>query len=470
MARKTLLTLALSGALAMAILITLTTGLTLAKAPDTSRRAYAEPASATVEYTLLTGGKTGQLVFVGVGGAIDGVVNPTLTANPGDVVKITLINGDGMLHDVTIDEFNVATDQFAELDEQDSITFAVDQIGEYIYYCSVPGHRQAGMWGKLIVGNPAAQGATGANIVHNPADLPAPVGEREPQTVRVELVAEEIVGQLADGTTMTYFTFNGQVPGPMLRVRVGDTVEVHLQNNTASQFPHSIDFHAATGPGGGAVYSNINPGEEATFSFRALNPGLFVYHCATPSVAHHIANGMYGMILVEPEGGLEPVDREFYVMQGEIYTEEPYGTLGYVHFDHEKMLAEAPEYFVFNGAAAALTTDENALRASVGETVRIYFGVGGPNFISSFHVIGEIMDRVYDQASLASSPLTDVQTTLVPPGGATIVEFKLDVPGRYILVDHALSRLERGLVGYLLVDGESDPAIFDGELTAGSGH
>ncbi len=470
MTRKALFPLALALVLAAAMFVTLTTGFALAKTSDPAANAGAEAAAATLEYTLLTGGDTGQLVFVGVGGDIDGVINPTLTANPGDVVKITMINGDGMLHDVVIDEFDARTEQIADVDAQDSITFTVDEVGEYVYYCSVPGHRQAGMWGKLIVGTPTGDSATGADIVRNPADVPAPVGDREPQTVRVDLVAEEVIGQLADGTTMTYFTFNGQVPGPMLRVRVGDTVEIHLSNETSSQFPHSIDFHAATGPGGGAVYSNINPGETAVFSFKTLAPGLFVYHCATPSVAHHIASGMYGMILVEPEGGLDPVDREFYVMQGEIYTEEPYGTQGFVHFDHDKMLAEAPEYFVFNGAAAGLTADDTALHAAVGETVRIFFGVGGPNFTSSFHVIGEIMDRVYDQASLTSAPLTDVQTTLVPPGGATMVEFSLDVPGRFILVDHALSRLERGLVGYLMVDGDPDPAIFGGELTEGSGH
>ncbi len=467
---KSILAFTLSLIVASGMILTAATGLSLAETPDTARDAGARSANVTVEYTLTTGGGTGQLVFVGVGGEIDGEINPTLRANPGDVVKITLLNDDGMLHDLVIDEFNVATDQFADRDAQDSITFTVDKIGEYVYYCSVPGHRQAGMWGKLVVGEPAAQGATGADIVRDPADVPPAIGEREPETVRVELVAEEVVGQLADGTVMTYFTFNGTVPGPMLRVRVGDTVEVAFRNETSSQFPHSVDFHAATGPGGGAVYSNLHPGEEAVFTFQALNPGLFVYHCATPSVAHHIANGMYGMILVEPEEGLPPVDREFYVMQGEIYTEEPYGTPGYVRFDHDKMLAEAPEYFVFNGAAGALTSEEHALRANVGETVRLYFGVGGPNFVSSFHVIGEIMDRVYDQASLTSPPLTDVQTTLVPPGGATVVEFALDVPGRFILVDHALSRAERGLVGHLVVEGEHDPAIFDGELTAGSGH
>jgi len=470
MLAKSILAFTLALIVATGMLITAATGLSLAETPDTGPDAGARSANVTVEYVLSTGGGTGQLVFVGVGGEIDGEINPTLRANPGDVVKITLINDDGMLHDLVIDEFNVATEQFAGRDEQDSITFTVDRLGEFVYYCSVPGHRQAGMWGKLIVGEPAAQGATGADIVRDPADVPPATAEREPQTVRVELVAEEVVGQLADGTVMTYFTFNGTVPGPMLRVRVGDTVEVAFRNETSSQFPHSVDFHAATGPGGGAVYSNLHPGQATVFTFKALNPGLFVYHCATPSVAHHIANGMYGMILVEPEGGLPPVDREFYVMQGEIYTEEPYGTPGYVHFDHDKMLAEAPEYFVFNGAAGALTSDEHALQASVGETVRIFFGVGGPNFASSFHVIGEILDRVYDQGSLTSPPLTDVQTTLVPPGGAAMVEFALEVPGRFVLVDHALSRAERGLVGHLVVDGEHDPAIIDGTLTAGSGH
>jgi nitrite reductase (NO-forming) len=187
-------------------------------------------------------------------------------------------------------------------------------------------------------------------------------------------------------------------------------------------------------------------------------------------VAQHIANGMYGLILVEPAGGLSPVDREFYVMQGELYTAQPFGTTGALTEDIISLLDENPEYFVFNGAALALASDTHALRARTGETVRIFFGVGGPNFTSSFHVIGEIFDRVFDQASLTASPLTDVQTTLVPTGGATMVEFTLNVPGRYILVDHALSRLQRGLAGYLYVQGEPAPEIFDGETTSGSGH
>jgi nitrite reductase (NO-forming) len=176
-------------------------------------------------------------------------------------------------------------------------------------------------------------------------------------------------------------------------------------------------------------------------------------------VAHHIASGMYGLILVEPEEGLPPVDREFYVMQGELYTQNAFGQKGHQDFNEEKLLNEQPDYFVLNGAVGSLTT-EYPLKAKVGETVRIFYGVGGPNFSSSFHVIGEILDRVYDQASLTSAPLTNVQTTLVPPGGATMVEFKLEVPGRYILVDHALSRLERGLAGYLLVEGLPSPDLY----------
>ncbi len=423
-----------------------------------------EPAGEpNVSYTLVTGGEVGGLVFVGQGGDIDGVVNPTLNANPGDIVQITLINKDGIMHDLAIDEFSVMTPVVDQMDQEVTVKFtAVDAVA-YVYYCSQPGHRQAGMFGTLQVGEPVVvEVATGEDIIHNPADIPAPIGARGPETVRVDLVAKEVTGQLADGTTYDYYTFNGSIPGPMIRVREGDTIELHLSNDAASGFAHSIDLHAVTGPGGGAVYTQTNPGEETMFTFKALKAGLYVYHCATPSVAHHISSGMYGMILVEPEGGLAPVDEEFYVMQGELYTQEAYGTQGHLTFDEQKLLNETPEYFVFNGAAAGLTTEENALHAKVGDTVRIFFGVGGPNFVSSFHVIGEIFDRVYPFASFASPPLEDVQTVIVPTGGATMVEFTVEVPGRYILVDHSLSRLERGLVAFLFVEGDENPDIYKG--------
>src|SRR5690606_34233747 len=227
----------------------------------------------------------------------------------------------------------------------------------------------------------------------NPADLPAPINNSgAPQHHVVEMTAIEVTGQLDDGATFRYMTFDGQVPGPMLRMTVGDTMELRLHNEMESLLPHSIDLHAVTGPGGGAEFTQTLAGEVSVFNFRALQPGLYVYHCATASIGHHISSGMYGLILVEPVGGLPPVDHEFYVMQGEIYTAQPFGTEGHLDFSHEKMLDEDAEYFVFNGAAGALTLDEYAMRTEVGDTVRIYFGVGGPNKISSFHMIGEIFD------------------------------------------------------------------------------
>ena len=302
--------------------------------------------------------------------------------------------------------------------------------------------------------------APAANIVRDPTEVPAPITAREPQRHLVELETVELEGQLADGSTYTYWTFNHQVPGPMIRVRVGDTVEVRLTNHEDSLMPHNVDFHAVTGPGGGAPATLAGPGETRSFVFQALNPGVYVYHCATPMVASHIANGMYGLIVVEPEDGLPEVDREFYVMQGEIYTEEEFGTPGHLTESIDKLLDEEPEYYVFNGTVGAITGD-NAIEARVGETMRIYFGVGGPNKTSSFHVIGEIFDKVYTHGSLTSPASEDVQTVTVAPGGATVVDLTFDVPGRYIIVDHALSRMERGLVAQIAVEGPADSTIFD---------
>ncbi|MEQ8815421.1 MAG: copper-containing nitrite reductase [Thalassobaculum sp.] len=298
------------------------------------------------------------------------------------------------------------------------------------------------------------------SIALDPTALPAPIDRNYATTVKIDLETVERVAKLADGTAFKYWTFNGKVPGPFARVRVGDTVEVTMKNAADSTFMHSVDFHAVTGPGGGAVATQTAPGDKTGFTFKALNPGIYVYHCATPMVADHIQAGMYGLILVEPEGGLPKVDREFYVMQGEIYTADPMGTPGLVETDYDKLLDEKPEYYVFNGAAGALTGD-NAIHASRGETVRIFFGVGGPNKTSSYHVIGEIFDKIYTHGSLTSPAATDVQTVTVAPGGATVAELKFDVPGKYLMVDHALSRLERGLVAHIEVDGAKDPAVFD---------
>jgi nitrite reductase (NO-forming) len=304
---------------------------------------------------------------------------------------------------------------------------------------------------------PAA--ANAVNVVKNPADLPAPITRTTSEKISVQLTTKEVTGQLDDGTTYRYWTFDGTVPGPMVRVRVGDTVELHLKNDSSSTLPHSIDLHAVTGPGGGAVATQVLPGEEKQFTFKALNPGVYVYHCATPHIPTHVANGMYGLIVVEPEGGMEQVDREFYVVQGDFYTSQPRGTQGHLGQDGQLMRDERPSFVVFNGKAAALT-GENAMQAKVGERVRIFVGNGGPNLLSSFHVIGEIFDRVHQEG--ASAAVSNLQTTVVPAGGAAWVEFTVEVPGTYILVDHSLSRaLDKGAVAQIVVTGEANPAIFD---------
>lgn len=294
-----------------------------------------------------------------------------------------------------------------------------------------------------------------------PPNVPPPVGRDHPAKVVVKLEVIEQEREISEGVRYTFWTFGGTVPGSFIRIRQGDLVEFHLQNHPANKMPHNIDLHAVTGPGGGAASSFTAPGHESQFSFRALNAGLYVYHCATAPVPMHVANGMYGLILVEPPGGLPPVDREYYVVQGDFYTVGKYRERGAQPFDMQKGIDENPTYIVFNGSEGALVGDK-ALTARVGETVRIYFGVGGPNITSSFHVIGEIFDKVYLEGG--SNAQENVQTTMVPAGGSTIVDFKVQVPGTYILVDHSLFRaFNKGAVGMLKVEGPPDLVTYSGK-------
>jgi plastocyanin len=377
-------------------------------------------------------------------------------------------------------------------------------------------------------------------------DVPPFITRTLPEAVVVKFEAREFVGALADGKQYKFWSYNGTVPGPMIRVRLGDTVEFHLSNHSSSQFPHNIDIHAVNGPGGGAAVSLVAPGAEKIFRFKTLHPGLYIYHCASPipSIPAHIANGMYGLILVEPKHGFPRVDHEFYVFQSEFYTQEsgekyfsiPEKELPPVEIENaledpvekekalengeekglmdsfvnlfsdespepleqdknsgqenllnsseqkknnvqedpslipeeryvlelslEKGLKEQPDYVVFNGRQGALL-GENALRVKVGEKVRIFFGNIGPNGISSFHIIGEIFDQVYLEGAVNGITNRNVQTTLVPSAGATIVEFTIDVPGDYLLVDHSIFRIDKGALGLISATGEENPEIFE---------
>lgn len=299
-------------------------------------------------------------------------------------------------------------------------------------------------------------------ILTDAPEVPPAINRKYATKVIVNLEVKEVKKRLADGVEYTFWTYGGSVPGKFIRVREGDQVEFNLHNHPSSKVPHNIDLHAVTGQGGGAEATFTAPGHSSKFTFKALNAGLYVYHCATAPVAMHIANGMYGLIYVQPKEDLPKVDKEFYVMQGDFYTKGKNGAPGLQPFDMEKAIDEHPTYVVFNGSVGAIAGDKS-LRAKVGETVRIYFGVGGPNLTSSFHVIGEIFDKVWPEGG-TKLVNENVQTTLVPPGGSTIVEFKLDVPSTFILVDHALTRtFNKGSLGMLKVEGEPNKQIYSGK-------
>jgi nitrite reductase (NO-forming) len=294
-------------------------------------------------------------------------------------------------------------------------------------------------------------------------EVPPPITRKHATKVIVHMEVREVVKELAPGVQYTFWTFGGNVPGQFIRVREGDLVEFHLHNHPDSKVPHNIDLHAVTGQGGGAEASLTAPGHTSVFSFTVLNPGLYVYHCATAPVGMHIANGMYGLILVEPKEGLPKVDKEYYVMQSEFYTRGRHGEEGLQPFDMEKAVMEHPDYVVFNGSVGALMGDK-AIKADVGETVRLFVGNGGPNLISSFHVIGEIFDRVYGEGGVKVNQ-EQVQTTLVPAGGSAIVEFGVEVPSTLILVDHSIFRaFNKGAIGMLKVSGPENHAVYSGKL------
>ncbi|HEY1960599.1 MAG TPA: copper-containing nitrite reductase [Polyangiaceae bacterium] len=305
--------------------------------------------------------------------------------------------------------------------------------------------------------NPAEPAIVSAEQTDAPA-VPSPIHRKKPTRVVVDIEVKEVVAPIAGDATYTFWTFGGHVPGQFIRVREGDTVELHLKNAPDNKMPHNIDLHAVTGPGGGAPRTFTAPGHQSVFTFEATRAGLFVYHCAAAPVGMHIANGMYGLILVEPKEGLPKVDREYYVMQGDFYTAGGYHEKGLQAFDMQKAIDEKPTYVLFNGAEGSLT-GKNALHAKVGERVRLYVGNGGPNLVSSFHVIGEIFDRVYREGG--TTPEENVQTTLIPAGGAAIVEFTARVPGEYAMVDHSIFRaFNKGAVGTLVVDGAPNPELY----------
>ncbi|HVA65485.1 MAG TPA: copper-containing nitrite reductase [Elusimicrobiota bacterium] len=309
----------------------------------------------------------------------------------------------------------------------------------------------------------AAEPVENAVLTYAP-NVPPRIARRHAAVVQAALETSEVDGALAPGfaepTMYRFWTFNGHVPGPFIRVREGDTLELTITNSSTSVMAHSIDMHAVTGPGGGSAITLIQPGESKTARFKMLHAGLFIYHCAAPPVTDHIANGMYGLILVQPKKPLPPADKTFYVMQSEFYTKQGRDYEGMTTYDRQKALDEYPTYVVFNGSVGSLT-DDNALHVKTGQRVRIYFGNIGPNKVSSFHIIGTVMDKVWDEGGIGGPVLRNIQTTLVPAGGAAILEFTPEVPGTYTMMDHSIFRMEKGAVGQIVVSGPARPDIYE---------
>lgn len=414
----------------------------------------------------------------------------------GTELRVTITNAGELAHDLKLE----GTTGSELVDPGETVTAdlgVIEASGQA--WCTVPGHKEAGMVLDITVtgaatgaGDPAAAAAEPARpadvdeISRHPTELPTTsdyrlyrdgryqnIAKRQgPLTQEVHVQIREVVAEVLDGTTMELWTFDGAIPGPMLRARVGDSIDFFLHNPEGSTMPHNIDFHAVTGPGGGSVRLDTAPGSVSNLQVKLLRPGIYIYHCAFPDIPTHIAHGMYGLIVVEPEGGLPPADHEYYVMQSELYTDRG-GDLGYTELADAGHLAfsgelgnrEEPTFVVFNGRPEAISGDR-ALGASgddpilSGDTVRMFVGNIGPNLISSFHLIGEIFDRVYVEGSFGLVN-GDVQTTLAPSGGAVGVELTVEVPGEYLLVDHSIFRVHKGALGVLTVTGPDNPAVYE---------
>jgi nitrite reductase (NO-forming) len=400
--------------------------------------------------------------YIGISDNIKDEVNPNLIVPSNTKIIIILRAGEDVGHNFVIDGVEDTGDLVSNLASigvaQLRIEFTITEDGVYTYYCSVPGHF-ATMNGKLAVGDAGLPGPAQTtdvdSIIRHPTDIPGPVGARAAQDVNIVLTANELVAEIDNGTTIEFWTFNQTIPGPLLRVRVGDNVSITLINPSTNMHRHSIDLHAVTDNGGGAAYTQVDPGETKSFFFNASHEGSFVYHCAPSagSVPAHISLGMYGAISVEPAAGLPAIDKEFYVGQSEVYTKWSKGSEGHQLFDDQRMLDENPNYVLFNGKVKGLTDGAYSLNATVNDDIRIFFAVGGPNLASNFHIIGEVMDKVWYETSEAEPNMKDAETVIVAPGSTIMIEMNVEKIGLYLLVDHALSRtFDKGSLGYLYVN------------------
>ena len=289
--------------------------------------------------------------------------------------------------------------------------------------------------------SPLSVASTAPVIRPESAALPPLIGTGD--AVAVTLTATDATVQIASDVQYVAWTFGGTVPGPVLHVRQGQTVNLTFVN--AGTMDHSIDLHAAqVAPN--VAYRSIHPHEQMQFSFVAQVPGAFVYHCGTPPVLQHIGNGMYGAIIVDPAQPLPPADASYVLVQSEWYTQQAYGTL--MSGDYQKMLSATPDEVVFNGVA--FQYKDHPLEAKAGQRVRLYVVDAGPNMVSAFHIIGGMFAAVYPDGD-ASHALTGVSTYPISPGQGVIFDAIMSQPGEYPFVDHSMRDMMMGAVGLLRI-------------------
>jgi nitrite reductase (NO-forming) len=385
---------------------------------------------------------------------------------------IKFINDGAIQHDITFPNGAKLT---ANTKETKTMDIDVPAAG-LSFTCSIPGHADAGMKGMITVAggstasaNPQATSAHSADDHGGPppeadvtADPNAPAYQLHDAsapaalsgtTHDIDLVTEEKDMTVAPGFVQHVWTFNGSVPGPVIRVHIGDTVRIHLKNPAGSQMSHSVDFHASQVAWNDEMTS-IKPGEEKLYEWKADYAGVWMYHCGTAPTLHHIANGMYGMVIVEPKEGLPKVDKEFALVQSEWYL-GPQGQP--VSLAKASAAAPAPDYVVFNGVANQYK--DHPLQVGTGERVRLFVLNAGPSVDSSFHIVGTIFDTVIKEGVVLTRDNPShygAQAVDLAPAQGAIIEFTTAEDGLYPVVTHAFNLVGRGALG-LVQAGDGDP-------------
>lgn len=375
--------------------------------------------------------------------------------------EVKLVNTGSILHDIT---FPDGTKIAAKSGETASAVVQVPAEG-LSFICSIPGHADAGMKGTISVKGEAAGGDSHGG--------PAPVTDVQPDpnapkyvprdpkapailagdTHDIDLVVEEKLLTVADGFSQAVWTFGGSIPGPVIRVKLGDLVRIHLKNPATSKLPHSVDFHSSLVAWNDEMTS-INPGEEKIYEFKAEYAGVWMYHCGTAPALHHIANGMYGMMIVEPKGGLAKVDQEFAIVQSEWYL-GPQGEPA--SLTKAAAAAPAPDFVLFNGVANQYK--DNPIQIATGKRVRLFILDAGPSIDSSFHIVGTIFDRVIKEGvelKVGNAGGFGSQAVDLSPAQGAMVEFTMAEDGLYPIVTHAFNFVGRGALG-LFKAGDGDP-------------